>query len=68
MSDTYTKNPCERPGCGHSPDWHRLDDALNLSPTDPAAPFRCLGPNFDGCAGSCPDFVGEAVTLHEASS
>lgn len=31
--------PCQR--CGHSPDWHRLDDSLNVSPTDPEAEFRC---------------------------
>jgi len=47
--------PCER--CGHSPEWHRLDDALNIDPSDPAAEFRCLGKDFTGCAQSCPDFV-----------
>lgn len=53
---------CARSGCGHSSDWHRLDDATNVSPTDPAAEFRCLG--FDPAASgppqrrcNCPDFV-----------
>jgi hypothetical protein len=51
--------------CGHSSGWHRLDDSLNLSPNDPAAPFRCIGydctaagPPGDPCG--CPDFVGHA--------
>ncbi len=35
--------------CLHSSDWHSLDDSLNISPTDPRAPFRCRG-----C--SCPAF------------
>lgn len=29
--------------CGHPPSWHRLDDGKNVSPTDPAAEFRCIG-------------------------
>ena len=51
---------CSR--CGHPDHWHRLDDATNVSPTDPAAEFRCIGydcerpgkPVTDGC--DCPDF------------
>jgi hypothetical protein len=33
--------PCQR--CGHTGNLHRLDDAQNVGPTDPAALFRCLG-------------------------
>lgn len=50
--------------CAHPSDWHRLDDALNISPTDPTAPFRCIGYDctadpFDAasCSIECPDFV-----------
>ncbi len=45
--------PCEREDCRHGPTDHRLDDASNVAPTDPAARFRCLIP---GCG--CPDFAG----------
>lgn len=53
---------CER--CGHSSDWHRFDD-YRLSefpdPTqDPNAPFRCVGPNLEGCNVGCPDMVRPA--------
>ena len=49
--------------CGHSSDWHRLDDGKNIAPTDPRAEFRCLGYDCEapgpwvqnGC--ECPDFV-----------
>lgn len=51
------KPVCAR--CGHTSDWHRLDDALDLDPTDPATPFRCLGLLLNGCAYACPDFVAE---------
>lgn len=54
--------PCQRPGCGHPADWHRLDDAQNVGPTEPAALFRCLGydvrapgPPHRRC--DCPDHV-----------
>jgi hypothetical protein len=53
-SVTLHKHPCQR--CGHSPDDHRLDDSLNIGPVDPRAKFRCVD-----C--SCPDFVGEALTI-----
>jgi hypothetical protein len=47
--------------CRHPHDWHRLDDTLNLDPTDPATPFRCLGydPSADGPLSTCdcPDVV-----------
>lgn len=53
---------CER--CGHSQDWHRLDDATNVSPTDPAAKFRCIGYDCETSGPiqpsnrcDCPDFV-----------
>lgn len=52
---------CER--CGHFACQHRLDDSTNVSLTDPAAEFRCLGPGLDGCEDSCPDFVGQAIDL-----
>ena len=50
-----TGEECGR--CGHGADDHKLNDALNLSPTDASAPFRCTF----GIAGVrlclCPDFV-----------
>jgi hypothetical protein len=54
--------PCGRPGCGHPADWHRLDDAQNVGPSDPGALFRCLGydPGQDGPPQRicwCPDMV-----------
>lgn len=55
--------PCER--CGHFACWHRLDDSTNVSPTDPAAKFRCLGEGFDGCEDRCPDYMGQVgATAH----
>lgn len=39
---------CARAGCGHFRDAHRLDDSLNISPDDPAAPFRCVGYPMSG--------------------
>jgi len=55
--------------CGHSSDWHRLDDAKNVAPTDPTAEFRCLGydceapgkPPDTGRACNCLGFVGDLV-------
>ena len=47
--------PRDCASCGHSSDDHRLDDALNIGPCDPAARFRCIlcrCPSFDtgdGC-------------------
>lgn len=60
---SFKLGPCKR--CGHSPDWHRLDDASNVSPTDPAAEFRCYGydvtapgpPHQPGDLCDCPDYV-----------
>lgn len=53
--------------CTHPRDWHRLDDALNVGPTDSAAEFRCIGYDCTGdgtgyvemasCPVACPDFV-----------
>jgi hypothetical protein len=51
--------------CGHPPDWHRLDDSTNVSPTDPAAEFRCIGYDCEapgpwpagGRACDCPDYA-----------
>lgn len=59
-----SERACKR--CSHSSDWHRLDSASNLGPTDPGAEFRCLGydceadgpPPSGGRACDCPDFVG----------
>lgn len=55
--------------CGHSSDWHRLDDSTSVSPVDPDAKFRCLG--YDcaaagpvppgGRACDCPDMVRPSV-------
>jgi hypothetical protein len=59
----YTKNPCDR--CGHSPDDHRFDDnRLTEFRGTPWSerPFRCLGPDLNGCDASCPSFVGEPLT------
>lgn len=58
---SFKLGPCKR--CRHSPDWHRLDDSLNVGPGDPAAEFRCIGydceapgrPVVGGC--DCPDYV-----------
>lgn len=64
--DEIIKHPCRR--CGHSPDVHAFDDdRLSEFENVPweARPFRCLGPRRDGCAVSCPDFTGEAITLQE---
>lgn len=43
--------------CGHSSKWHRLDDSTNVSPVDPEAKFRCVGPLFTDCPQLCPDMV-----------
>ncbi len=43
--------------CDHFGCQHRLDDGLNISPTDPEAKFRCLGPRLDGCEERCPDMA-----------
>jgi hypothetical protein len=46
--------------CGHEADHHRLDDAQNVSPLDPAALFRCLGgAQLRGCPDACPDYVAD---------
>lgn len=61
-ASTWAGWSCAR--CDHLADWHRLDDALNIAPTDPRARFRCIGydceadgapPPDDPC--SCPQFV-----------
>lgn len=62
-TDPAILEPCAR--CGHLPDWHRLDDSLNLDPTDPETPFRCIGYDCTapgpvpsgGRACDCPDYV-----------
>ncbi len=54
--------------CTHTAYHHRLNDALNISPVDPGAKFRCVWPMPDempkppydpddprGC--DCPDFM-----------
>lgn len=64
--------PCGR--CGHSPDWHRLDDSKNISPTDPAAEFRCLGYDCEadgplpanGRACWCHDYSDVFIRVREA--
>jgi hypothetical protein len=68
----FTLGDCKR--CGHSPDWHRLDDSLNVSPTDPAAEFRCYGydveapgtPHDPGELCDCPDYVENIKDVHRA--
>lgn len=46
--------------CGHPADAHHLDDSLNVDPTDPTAPFRCVGYTLGGrwidTACNCPDY------------
>lgn len=58
---SFTLGPCGRDGCGHSPDDHRLDDSTNVSPTDPAAEFRCVGhqegDRWVAANCGCPDYV-----------
>ena len=52
---------CKR--CGHGKWYHRLDDALNVSPVDPTAPFRCIWPTPGGPAVQfcrCPDYERRA--------
>jgi hypothetical protein len=64
---SFRLSNCTRAGCGHSPDWHRLDDASNISPTDPAAMYRCYGYDVEAPGPShepgelcqCPDYIGD---------
>lgn len=49
--------PCIRPRCGHPADWHRIDDAANLGPTDPGVLFRCIG--YDPTQPGPPPKPGE---------
>jgi hypothetical protein len=64
--------PCKR--CGHSPDWHRLDDSTNVSPTDPDAKFRCIGYDCEAPgpwpdnACDCPDYVEAPARVGEGDS
>lgn len=60
--ETPSLGPCQL--CDHPSDWHRLDDSKNISPTDPAAKFRCIGydctrnyssPIVGDC--DCPDYM-----------
>lgn len=51
------RRDCTR--CGHSSDWHRLDDSSNVSPTDPNAKFGCLG--FDPMEPSEADWKNEIL-------
>lgn len=58
-----TANPeCVR--CRHTAWHHRLDDSLNLDPTDSATPHRCVWPLPDrlprqvgGQRCDCPDMI-----------
>lgn len=54
----FTLGPCKR--CGHGPDDHRLDSSTNVSPTDPAAMFRCIGhvegDRWVSTDCDCPDY------------
>jgi hypothetical protein len=58
---SFKLGPCKR--CDHSPDWHRLDDSLNVGPCDPGSKFRCIGYDcekdgqYDPGACDCPDYV-----------
>jgi hypothetical protein len=62
---------CQREGCGHTSDWHKLDDALNFDVTFEDAPFRCVGydsrapgpPPASGRACDCPDMVRSQANL-----
>lgn len=63
----HPPGPCLRPRCGHPPSWHRLDDASDAGPSDPAALYRCVGydptapgpPPAPGTGCGCPDMVRE---------
>ncbi len=60
---------CDR--CGHGAYHHRLDDAANLSPTDPAARFRCVWPRPDGPSVQmcdCPDWTGDLPADSDGSA
>ena len=62
-SEGNYRTNCLRKGCGHSSDWHRLDDASQHGPGDPEAEFRCLGYDpsapgpYLGRQCDCPDMV-----------
>lgn len=49
------EKPCAR--CGHDKNDHRLNDTLNLSPTDETAPFRCTHGIGVVRLCDCPDFI-----------
>lgn len=66
MTERLVKHSCGR--CGHSPDDHRFDDDRANELADvpwERRPFRCVGPHLRGCAGACPDFIGQPYTLLE---
>lgn len=62
---------CVRQGCGHISSWHKLDDALDLDPTDEDTPYRCVGydslapgpPPPGGRACDCPNMVRSRENL-----
>lgn len=62
LSDFLRSRRCTRAGCGHISDSHRLDDAMNVSPTDPTADFRCI---IEGC--TCPDMLLSSGDLMRAN-
>lgn len=43
--------------CGHARDSHRLNDATNVSPTDPSAVFRCSRGIATVRLCDCPNYV-----------
>jgi hypothetical protein len=54
--------------CGHSPDVHRFDDdrlveVENAGTPWEERPFRCLGPHLRGCEATCPDFLGQPISI-----
>lgn len=70
--DSSPLPPCAR--CGHPADWHRLDDSLNVSPTDPAAEFRCIGHDCTApgpltpCDVACPDYEEDGVLAESGTA
>ena len=55
---TFSEGECRC--CGHGPYFHRLDDAANIAPNDPAAKFRCIWPEPEGPAVqicACSKFI-----------
>lgn len=70
MTDTYIVNDCRR--CGHLANLHRFDDDQLVTYGRAEVewndrPFRCVGPDFEGCAMDCSDFVGHPVTFTDTT-